>query len=156
MNELEKYISSNLDAFDSEPVPSGDKVRFMGRIDAERRKRRIRVIGMAFAGIAAACSALLFFLSEPDISRELYRHHTRLAEKEMEIMVLAEMNYPSEAEMIMNTVHSITAEAIPLEEQLPDGMNPREKSRILNDYYNRKYYALEKVMEQYKNHYNTN
>lgn len=149
MTELERYISSNLEAFDSDPVPSGSRTRFMDRIASERRKRRTKVISMAFAGIAVACAALMVFTSVPDLSRELKLHHQRLAEKEIEIMAMAEMEYPDETDIIMNTVRSITAEAIPLEDQLPDEMSLREKSRILDEYYGRKVSALEELIEQY-------
>lgn len=149
MTELEKYISSNLEAFDSEPMPEGSKVRFMDAVREERRKRRVKIIRLAFAGIAAACAVLMVFTSVPDLSRELKLHHQRLAEKEIEIMAMAEMEYPDETDIIMNTVRSITAEAIPLEDQLPDEMSLREKSRILDEYYGRKVSALEELIEQY-------
>lgn len=149
MTELEKYISSNLEAFDSEPMPEGSKVRFMDAVREERRKRRVKIIRLAFTGIAAACAALMVFTSVPDLSRELNLHHQRLAEKEIEIMAMAEMEYPDETDIIMNTVRSITTEAIPLEDQLPDEMSLREKSRILDEYYGRKVSALEELIEQY-------
>lgn len=149
MTELEKYISSNLEAFDSEPMPEGSKVRFMDAVREERRKRRVKIIRLAFAGIAAACAVLMVFTSVPDLSRELKLHHQRLAEKEIEIMAMAEMEYPDETDIIMNTVRSITAEAIPLEDQLPDEMSLREKSRILDEYYGRKVSALDELIEQY-------
>ena len=149
MTELERYISSNLEAFDSEPMPEGSKVRFMDAVREERRKRRVKIIRLAFTGIAAACAALMVFTSVPDLSRELNLHHQRLAEKEIEIMAMAEMEYPDETDIIMNTVRSITTEAIPLEDQLPDEMSLREKSRILDEYYGRKVSALEELIEQY-------
>lgn len=149
MTELEKYISSNLEAFDSEPMPEGSKVRFMDAVREERRKRRVKIIRLAFTGIAAACAALTVFLAKPDISRELERHHTRLAEKESEILILAGKVYPYEAEAILSTVRSITAEAIPLEDQLPDEMSLKDRRRILKEYYNHKINALEEVMTLY-------
>lgn len=149
MTELEKYISSNLEAFDSEPMPEGSKARFMDAVGEERRKRRVKITRLAFTGIAAACAALMVFHAKPDISRELKRHHTRLAEKEAEILILAEKEYPYDADAIMSTVRSITAEAIPLEDQLPDEMSMKDKSRILNEYYNYKINALEEVMALY-------
>lgn len=149
MTELEKYISSNLEAFDSEPMPEGSKVRFMDAVREERRKRRVKIIRLAFTGIAAACAALTVFLAKPDISRELERHHTRLAEKESEILILAGKVYPYEADAIMSTVRSITAEAIPLEDQLPDEMSLKDRRRILKEYYNHKINALEEVMTLY-------
>lgn len=149
MTELEKYISSNLEAFDSEPMPEGSKVRFMDAVREERRKRRVKIIRLAFTGIAAACAALTVFLAKPDISRELERHHTRLAEKETEILILAGKVYPYEADAILSTVRSITAEAIPLEDQLPDEMSLKDRRRILKEYYNHKINALEEVMTLY-------
>lgn len=149
MTELEKYISSNLEAFDSEPMPEGSKVRFMDAVREERRKRRVKIIRLAFTGIAAASAALTVFLAKPDISRELERHHTRLAEKESEILILAGKVYPYEAEAILSTVRSITAEAIPLEDQLPDEMSLKDRRRILKEYYNHKINALEEVMTLY-------
>lgn len=146
MTELERYISSYLEAFDCEPVPEGGKERFMNAFRHERRKRRARIISVAFTGAAACLIILMTVYSEPDISKELERQYTRLAEIESEILARVEMEYPEEADMIMNTLRTITADAIPLEEQLPDEMSAKEKSRILNDYYDHKYTALENFM----------
>ena len=64
-------------------------------------------------------------------------------------MILADQEFPQEKELITNTIRAILVEAIPLEEQLPDGISLKEKSEILNSYYNRKYAALENLMTQY-------
>lgn len=150
MTELEKYITDNLESFDSEPVPSGSRERFMASVASEKKKRRVKVISFATAGMAACLTVLLTVFIEPDISKELEMHHRRLAEKENEIMIMVEREYPNETDMVFNTLRSITAEAIPLEEQLPEELSLKEKSRILNDYYGRKYSALENLMAQYR------
>ncbi len=146
MTELERYISKNHDAFDSEPVPAGSRERFMAIVTAEKRKRRIRIMSLAISGMAAALAILLTVCVDPDISKELKRHHTRLAEKENEILAMVERDYPDETDMVINTLRSIISEAIPLEEQLPDELPVKEKSRILEDYYESKYSALESLM----------
>ena len=146
MTELERYISSNQEAFDCEPIPEGGKERFMNAFRYERRKRRAKVISMAFTAAAACVAILMTVFVEPDISKELERQYTRLAEMENEILTIVETEYPEETDMIMNTLRTITADAIPLEEQLPDEMSAKEKSRILNDYYDLKYSALENLM----------
>ena len=64
-------------------------------------------------------------------------------------MVLVETGSPDETDAIMNSVRSITAEAIPLEEQLPEELSLKEKSRILSDYYDRKVSALESLIAEY-------
>jgi archaellum component FlaC len=103
-------------------------------------------MSMAFTAAAACVAILMTVFVEPDISKELERQYTRLAEMENEILTIVETEYPEETEMIMNTVRTITADAIPLEEQLPDEMSAKEKSRILNEYYDLKYSALENLM----------
>ena len=71
MTEVERYIADNRSAFDLEPVPAGSMDRFMNRLASERRKRRIKVAGTIFSGIAAACAAFMVLFMEPDMSRTL-------------------------------------------------------------------------------------
>ena len=146
MTELERYISSNAEAFDCEPIPSGGKERFMDAVRQERRKNRIQVVSIAFTGMAACIAIIMAILVEPDISKELERHYTRMAMKENEILTIVGRECPEETDMIMNTLRTITADAIPLEEQLPEELSTKEKSRILNEYYDLKYSALENLM----------
>ncbi len=149
MTELERYIDANIEAFDCEAVPSGSKARFMQAVADAGHKSRVRKIVFAISSAAAACAAVMLMALKPDISRELKEYHTRLAEIENEIMVLVETGSPDETDAIMNSVRSITAEAIPLEEQLPEELSLKEKSRILSDYYDRKVSALESLIAEY-------
>lgn len=149
MRELEKYISDNIGYFDSEPVPEGSKARFMAALSAEKKKRRMKVTRLSFFPAAAVLAVFVTLSSRPDFSRELQRHHKRLAEKECEILALAERDFPHEARMLRTSIRSITHEAIPLEAQLPEEMPEKEKRRILNDYYNRKHAALECLLAYY-------
>jgi hypothetical protein len=146
MTEPDRYISTNIDAFDCEPIPEGGKERFMDAVRQERRKNRIQVLSIAFTGMAACIAIIMAVLVEPDISKELERHYTRMAMKENEILTIVERECPEETDMIMNTLRTITADAIPLEEQLPEELSTKEKSRILNEYYDLKYSALENLM----------
>ena len=146
MTELERYISSNIDAFDCEPIPEGGKERFMDSVRQERRKNRIQVLSIAFTGMAACIAIIMAVLVEPDISKELERHYTRMAMKENEILTIVERECPEETDMIMNTLRTITADVIPLEDQLPDELSAKDKSRILNEYYDLKFSALENLM----------
>lgn len=151
MDQIEKYIVEHRAEFDSS-APAGSKERFLAaaQAQAQKRRRRARVISLSFAGLAAACTAVFMVLfSQPDLSHELERHHKRLAEKESEIMILAEQEFPQEKELILNTIRAILVEAIPLEDQLPEELSVKEKSEILKSYYDRKYAALENLMTQY-------
>lgn len=150
MTELERYIRSNAGAFDMEPVPERSRERFMAAVASQRRKRRIRTAYVTLTGIAAVFAALMVLFMNPDISWELERHHNRLADKENEIMIMVERNHPYETEEVRNMIRSITAETIPLEDQLPEELPIKEKSRILNNYYNQKHSALESLMAEYR------
>lgn len=145
MKDLEKYITDNLESFDSKPVPDGSKAHFMTKIRSE--KRRSRIISISLAGIAASAAILTGIIIHPDLSRELRKHHMRLAEMENEIMMMIEKSCPEEMESFTNTLRSITSEPISLEEQLPEYLPEKEKSRILNEYYQRKQEALEDIYE---------
>ena len=154
MDNIEKYIAEHRQEFDSEAAPSGSRERFMAaaqaQAQAQQLRRHTRVLSLSLAGLAAACTAVfmvLFF--QPDLSRELERQHKRLAEKESEIMILADQEFPQDKEVILNTIRAILVEAIPLEEQLPEEISMKEKSEILKSYYDRKYAALENLMTQY-------
>jgi hypothetical protein len=154
MDKIEKYIAEHRHEFDSDAAPAGSRERFMAAAkalaQAQKRRRRARVLSLSLAGLAAACIAVFMALfSQPDLSRELERQHRRLAEKESEIMILADKEFPQEKEMIINTIRAILVEAIPLEEQLPEEISMKEKSQILKSYYDRKYAALENLMTQY-------
>ena len=146
MTELERYISSNIDAFDCEPIPEGGKERFMDAVRQERRKNRIQVLSIAFTGMAACIAIIMAVLVEPDISKELERHYRRMAMKENEILTIVERECPEETDMITNTLRTITADVIPLEDQVPDVLSAKDKSRILNEYYDLKHSALENLM----------
>ena len=103
---------------------------------------------MGFTGIAAASAALLVLSHEPDMEDILEKHYTRIAETELHIISLAESKHPYEIEEVMSNIHSITFEAIPLEEQLPKELPETERIRILNDFYNMKYEALKSLMAE--------
>ena len=152
MDKIEKYIAEHRSEFDIDAVPFGSRERFMeaAQSQAQKRRMRARVISLSFAGLAAACTAVFMVLfSQSDISRELERQHRRLAEKENEIMILADQEFPMEKESIVNAIRAIMIEAIPLEKQLPEEISVKEKSEILRSYYDRKYAALESLMAQY-------
>ena len=154
MDKIEKYIVEHRQEFDSETAPAGSRERFMAAAQAQAqvqmRRRRARVFSISFACLAAACAAVFMVMfSQPDLSRELERQHKRLAEKESEIMILADQEFPQDKEVILNTIRAILVEAIPLEEQLPEEISMKEKSEILKSYYDRKYAALENLMTQY-------
>ena len=148
MTELERYIIGNRGEFNSVPVPDRSRERFMARLETEKRRRRIRFISMVSAGIAACMATVMFLAIEPDMTEVLEHHHSRLAAKELDIITMTESEHPYDIDEVMNSIRSITFEAIPLEDQLPEELSAKEKIDILNEYYDRKYAALESLMAQ--------
>ena len=148
MSGIEDYIRENIADFDMHDIPAGSKDVFLKKMKDERRHRGLRITVSAISSMAAAAAIVLSIVPQ-SLASELEKHHRRLAEKESEILILAGKVYPYEAEAILSTVRSITAEAIPLEDQLPDEMSLKDRRRILKDYYNHKINALEEVMTLY-------
>lgn len=148
MSGIEDYIRENIADFDMHDIPAGSKDVFLKKMKDERRHRGLRITVSAISSMAAAAAIVLSIVPQ-SLASELEKHHRRLAEKESEILILAGKVYPYEAEAILSTVRSITAETIPLEDQLPDEMSLKDRRRILKDYYNHKINALEEVMTLY-------
>lgn len=148
MDNLEKYIKDNREAFDTVPVPQGSLDRLM----AKSRRRSVRhTLRWAVPAVAAAALLVLFVTGyyNNDESRHLNRILEGIARSEVEIMTLVENSYPQDLEAVGNTIRSITAEAIPMYSLLPDELTPKERRKILDEYYGAKLQALDRVKEYY-------
>ena len=149
MDNLEKYIKENREAFDTAPVPQGSLDRLM----AKTRKRTIQIRLRWILPAAAAAAALLVLFVTGYYNNEEKRHLNRMLEgiarSEIEIMTLVENSYPHDLEAVGNTIRSITAEAIPMYSLLPDELTPKERRKILDEYYGAKLQALDRVKEYY-------
>ena len=66
--------------------------------------------------------------------------------QEAQVIALVADVCPEEMDVVMNSIRSITAEAIPLPDLLPDELPVGEKIRIVKDYYGRKTEALQSLM----------
>lgn len=154
MDNLEKYIKENREAFDTAPVPQGSLDRLM----AKTRKRTIQIRLRWILPAAAAAAALLVLFVTGYYNNEEKRHLNRMLEgiarSEIEIMTLVENSYPHDLEAVGNTIRSITAEAIPMYSLLPDEMAPKERRKILDEYYGAKLEALDRVKEYYAHEMN--
>lgn len=151
MDNLEKYINENREAFDMVPVPDGSLDRLM----AKTRRRSVRKT-LSWALPAAAAVLLLFVTGyhKNDESRQLNRMLEGIARSEVEIMTLVENSCPQDLEAVGNTIRSITAEAIPMQSLLPEELSPKERRTILDEYYGAQLKALERVKEYYAHELN--
>lgn len=148
MDNLEKYIKDNREAFDTVPVPQGSLDRLM----AKSRRRPVRhTLSWAVPAVAAAALLVLFLTGyyNNDESRHLNKMLEGIARSEVEIMTLVEISCPQDLEAVGNTIRSITSEAIPMYSLLPDELTPKERRKILDEYYGAKLQALDRVKEYY-------
>ena len=152
MENLEKYIQDNLEQFNCGEMPLGHQERFMAKLQAaqaapERKAPRLFSSRSIFAATAAAAAAIViaFFIStgSPASDGDVYT---------IAIHEVAEEMYIEEAEIMMmlgeddqhivNSVKSITEEAIPLSEQLPAELSQEKRAQILREYYKTRTAAL--------------
>ena len=148
MDNLEKFITENREAFDMAPVPESSLDRLM----AKKRSRTVRM-RLRWAVPSAAAAAVMVLLVTGQYNNAEHRHLDRMLEgivrSEVEIMALVENTCPQDMESVGNTIRSITAEAIPMYSLLPDELSPKERRTILDEYYGAKLQALERVKEHY-------
>lgn len=151
MENLEKYIQDNLEQFNCGEMPLGHQERFMAKLQAaqaapERKAPRLFSRRSIFAATAAAAAIVIaFFITTGSPA-------TNTDEYTIAIHEVAEEMYIEEAEIMMmlgeddqnivNSVKSITEEAIPLSEQLPAELSQEKRAHILREYYKAKTAAL--------------
>ena len=153
MDNLEKYIKENREAFDTVPVPQGSLDRLMAKTRRKAVQIRLRWILPA----AAAAAVLLLFVTgyhNNDESRQLNRMLEGMASTEVEIMTLVEKSCPHDLDAVENTIRSITSEAIPMYSLLPEELSTKERRKILDEYYGAKLEALDRVKEYYAHEMN--
>lgn len=152
MDRLEQYIKENRNSFDAELPPSGSRERFMARLEAEKARRkavRFRHVWMSAAVSAAAVLAALVAFSYSGADKDIERSILAMSSQEAQVIALVEEVCPQEMDVVMSSIRSITFEAIPFTDQLPDEIPEKERIRLITDYYGRKIEALQELMACY-------
>jgi hypothetical protein len=152
MDRLEQYIKENINSFDAELPPSGSRARFMARLEAEKARNkvvRLRHVWMSAAVSAAAVVAALVAFSYSGADKDIERSILAMNSQEAQVIALVEKVCPQEMDVVMSSIRSITVEAIPITDQLPDELPEKERIRIIKDYYGRKIEALQDIMACY-------
>lgn len=151
MENLEKYIQDNLEQFNCGEMPLGHQERFMAKLqaaqaDPERKAPRLFSRRSLFAATAAAAAIVIaFFITtgspasdSDDYTIAIHEVAEEMYIEEAEIMIMLGENDQN----IVNSVKSITEEAIPLSEQLPAELSQEKRAQILREYYKAKTAAL--------------
>ena len=163
MENLEKYIQNNLGQFNTGEMPVGHQERFMAKLQAaqggaqteqaagtenapERKAPRLFSRRSLFAAAGAAAAIIIAFFLTPGSTTSTEEEYS------IEIQEMAQEMYMEEADIlkmlggkdqnIINSIKSITEEAIPLSEQLPAELSQEKRAEILREYYKAKTAAL--------------
>lgn len=160
MENLEKYIQDNLEQFNSGEMPAGHQERFLAKLEAlqsqeqhqEPKPHRFPIRRTLFTASAAAAAIIiaLFATLQPGNIGQSYS---------IGIQEMAQEMYTEEAEILqmlpeddlqmINSVKSITQEAVPLTDLLPDELSPEKRAEILREYYKAKTAGLKKIKTLY-------
>lgn len=130
--DLEKYIRENREAFDTETPPEGSEERFLERMERKRGSTlRLRILTMTAAAAVLAIVTLTLkngrFRGTGNEPEAVYARY--LAEMED----IWETVGPDEDASLLLAM--VTDEAIPMANQLPEELTPRERAGILREYY---------------------
>ena len=155
MDNLDKYIQNNLEQFNTGELPAGHQERFMAKLAQTQKTVRKGPFSRKaiFAATAAAAAAIIGAFIALGIPQY------RLEQLNISIQELAREMYLEEAEILqmfteeehymINSVKSITEEAIPLADQLPDELSPEKRAEILREYYKAKTAGLREIKTLY-------
>lgn len=153
MDRLEQYIKDNIDSFDAELPPSGSRDRFLAMVEKKNPGVKVRKFPWKWTVVAASAAAVLAAvltgLPFSGVDAEIEESILAMSRKETAAIMFVEERFPDERESLMNSIRSITMEAIPFTELLPDEMNADERVKIIKEYYGRKAEALDELMACY-------
>ena len=152
MDRLEQYIKDNAGRFDTELPPSGSRERFMAALEKEGSASKVRKFpwGWISAAVSAAAVAVVVsVLGFSGVDREIERSISDMSSQEAKLIAWVENACPQEMETVVKSIRSITAEAIPFPDLLPEEIPAKERARIIKEYYGRKTEALQTLMACY-------
>ena len=159
MEKLEKYINENLEQISSCEMPQGHKERFKAKRAAQEataipqqrkisfwNRRRI----LSAASVAAVVAIGIITALNPAVQEKIYSYQVHKSAQQIYIEETEILQMLGEDEQYMiNNLKTITEEAVPLADQLPQELSPKEKAEILIQYYKAKTASLKKFKTLY-------
>lgn len=166
MEKLEKYIQDNLEQFNCGEMPAGHQERFLARLAETQPEARPETQALAprriphlfsrkaiFAATSAAAAIIIALVAtmgtkgqqEDDYTIDIQELAQEMYMEEAETLIL----FSEEDQYMVTNVKSITNEAIPLADQLPDELSPEQRAEILRKYYKAKTAAIKEIKTLY-------
>ena len=140
MSNLEEYIRENTSQLDTALPPEGTQEQFLLRWETGRKRQRL----FYYAVSAAAALALLLALQPWNSFRGTGSHPDAVYQRYMALAAEAWEDVAAD-EQASAALLSLTEEAVPLLEQLPEELSPREQAAILRAYYGDLLAGVDKV-----------
>ncbi|MDO4735626.1 MAG: hypothetical protein Q4B21_01210 [Bacteroidia bacterium] len=153
MDQLEKFITDNIEQFNDGQMPAADKELFNKKLK-ESELQKVSKIGFAriirMTSVAVAAIVLVFIVKNVTITKEaktidVVNYTQQLAKEGDEILNLYKEMAPEALEELKSTLNIVLHESIPLNEQLPDELSADKKALILREYYKQKSEALKSL-----------
>lgn len=144
MDKLKQYFDDHRGEIAQAELPEGDEVRFMAKLSAGRK---IRTWIVSAAACAAALTLGLWLsgtlgsglrnVSGAELLAKAGDDPEAIAMvfKEESEAMCREISAKSHGKEIDNNVRSLSEEAVPMLDQLPDELSDSEKATILRSYY---------------------
>jgi len=143
MNKLEEYIRENAAQLDTALPPESAEEMFLMRWETGQKVRKRRIFFYSLS-VAAAIVILVMvpWMIVNSNPNTVYSRYLAAVADAWEVVAADE----DAAQMLS----SITYEAVPLADQLPEDLSPREKVQILNEYYGELLEGVNKVVKTIK------
>lgn len=175
MENLEKYINENLEQISSCEIPQGHKERFMAKLAAQEgvqetvqeaavqesaahgatphnrkitiwnRRRILSAVSAAAVVAIGLITAVNPAVQEKIWSYKIHRSAQQIYIEETEILQML----GEDEQYMINNLKTITEEAVPLADILPQELSPKQRAEILIQYYKAKTASLKKFKTLY-------
>jgi len=143
MNKLEEYIRDNAAQLDTALPPESAEELFLMRWEAGQKTRKRRVFFYSLS--IAAAVAMLLVLPWKILNNNPNAVYSRYLAAVADAWEVVGANEDA-AQMLS----SLTYEAVPLADQLPEDLSPKAQAEILNAYYGELLEGVNKVVKTIK------
>jgi hypothetical protein len=149
MNKLEEYIRANASRLDTALPPEGTEEQFLERWETAQKSRKRRVFYVALCSAAAVALVLALLPWKADSSLGVENDPDAVYARYLAVVADAWEKVGADEEA-SDMLGSLTDETIPLRDQLPDELSPKEQAEILRAHYGDLLEGVDKIMKTIK------
>lgn len=145
--KIEQYIQENKTLFNEGSLPEGHQQRFLEKLQAAEQKqvrlrRSVKLVRTLLSAAAVVALALLIPRALPFAQKD---YMALMLEEEEAVIQLLSQSDPFTRQQMSTALESITFEAIPLQELLPEELPSKQQQKILQAYYKQKVEGIQEL-----------